>query len=261
MKCCICGTVRNCAPYLSKIFNTIEKIGTLFEDYVVILYYDKSFDNTLQLITEYMQTNSKVKLYINSQQLSPYRTHRIAKGRNKCIQIIRNNFKDYEYFIMMDMDDICSKNIKLNVLVDALNMDVSMWDSLSFNHPDGYYDLWALSKRPFIFSCHHFAKSGDLWQTYIENVIKECPPGSLIPCYSAFNGFAIYRTQKFLNCSYNGQFKYNYISPKLLLENIAVAGNMKVNRQYEDCEHRSFHFQAIRENGAQIRISPLCLFG
>ena len=45
-----------------------------------------------------------------------------------------------------------------------------------------------------------------------------------------------------------------------LLENMAIAGNMHVGKQKEDCEHRSFHFQAIRENNAQIRISPLCLF-
>ena len=53
---------------------------------------------------------------------------------------------------------------------------------------------------------------------------------------------------------------YDYIPKQLLLENIAIAGNMHVGKQKEDCEHRSFHFQAIQENNAQIRILPLCLF-
>ena len=260
MKCCICGTIKNCGPYLSKIFNTIEKIGTLFDDYVIILYYDVSEDNTLQKIQDYMQKNDRVKLYINKQTLSSYRTHRIAKGRNQCITIIKNNYSDYEYFIMMDMDDRCAGNIKLDVLVDALNIKFGQWDSLSFNHPTGYYDTWALSKRPFIFSCHHFAKSADLWRQYIVKLIEKWPTNTLIPCYSAFNGFAIYKTQKFLNCKYDGRFKYDYIPKQLLLENMAIAGNMHVGKQKEDCEHRSFHFQAIRKNNAQIRISPLCLF-
>ena len=27
MKCCICGPVRNCEPFLDKVFENIEKIG------------------------------------------------------------------------------------------------------------------------------------------------------------------------------------------------------------------------------------------
>jgi len=46
MKCCICGTVRDCGMYLDNIFGIMEKIATLFEDYRIILYYDKSNDNT-----------------------------------------------------------------------------------------------------------------------------------------------------------------------------------------------------------------------
>ena len=56
MKCCICGTVRNCGPYLDKIFNNMELVGSLFKDYRIILYYDKSNDNTLQKIKEYKTT-------------------------------------------------------------------------------------------------------------------------------------------------------------------------------------------------------------
>ena len=40
MKCCICGTVRNCGKYLDNIFSIMEQIETLFEDYKIILYYD-----------------------------------------------------------------------------------------------------------------------------------------------------------------------------------------------------------------------------
>ena len=47
MKCCICGPVRNCEPFLDTVFSNIEKIGALFDDYQIIVYYDKSNDNTL----------------------------------------------------------------------------------------------------------------------------------------------------------------------------------------------------------------------
>ena len=48
MNCCIRGTVKNVGPYLDKIFSNIEQLGALFENYVIIFYYDHSTDNTLQ---------------------------------------------------------------------------------------------------------------------------------------------------------------------------------------------------------------------
>ena len=53
MKCCICGPVRNCGPFLDKVLQNIEKIGELFEDYEILIYYDKSNDNSLTKLKEY----------------------------------------------------------------------------------------------------------------------------------------------------------------------------------------------------------------
>ena len=93
MKCCICGAIKNCAPYLDKIFKNMEKIGSLFEDYIIILYYDHSNDGTLQKIKQYQQINEKLKFYVNIVEISPYRTHRIANARNGCLQMIRGSHK------------------------------------------------------------------------------------------------------------------------------------------------------------------------
>ncbi len=38
MNCCICGPVKNCGPFLDKIFENMEKIGSLFDDYQIIIY-------------------------------------------------------------------------------------------------------------------------------------------------------------------------------------------------------------------------------
>lgn len=257
MKCCICGTVKNCGKYLDRIFANMEAIGALFEDYSIVLYYDNSNDDTLQKITEYQRKNAKCIYYVNPSPTSQFRTHNIAKGRNYCIQYIKRNFADYEYFIMMDCDDVCSNKIRPNVLRDMLSRDD--WDSVSFNKSD-YYDLWALSIRPYIFSCHNFNNGVTLWKNFINKIIKNTPKTALIPCASAFNGFAIYRTNKFLNCAYDGRFRTDYIPIKILNENILQAGKITFYQRHQDCEHRHFHFQAIALNRARIRISPLCLF-
>ena len=257
MKCCICGTVRNCGKYLDKIFKNMEIISTLFEDYFIILYYDESNDNTLKKLKEYQQKNIKLILHINTEPLLEYRTHRIAKGRNKCLEIMRQNYDDYDYFIMMDCDDRCSYNIKRRLLEYYLKR--KDWDSLSFKHPAGYYDSWALSKRPFVLSCHHF-KDNAIGIRFINNIIQKTPINGLITCLSAFNGFAIYRKKKFDNCYYDGKFRLDYIPQALIDENITYAGSMDLSQDKEDCEHRFFHINAVVNNNARIRISPLSLF-
>lgn len=263
MKCCICGTVRNCSKYLDKIFENMELVGGLFEDYAIILYYDKSNDNTLDKLKSYEASSNKMNLYINEEPLLPYRTYRIAKGRNKCIDIIREKYSDFEYFIMMDCDNRCTKKLKLALLEGYLKRDD--WDALSFNHPDGYYDTWAFSKPPFVLSCHHFhdAMQG---QRMINQLIQKTPKNQLISCISAFNGFAIYRANKFIDCYYDGRLRFDYIPKNLIELNFKYAGKMHFNKNTqddkhkEDCEHRHFHFQAVMKNNAKIRIAPVCLF-
>ena len=54
MKCCICGAVKNCEKYLTNVLKNMELIGSLFEDYDVILFYDNSTDNTLNIFVKYI---------------------------------------------------------------------------------------------------------------------------------------------------------------------------------------------------------------
>lgn len=256
MSCCICGTVRNCGNYLDKIFQNMERIGTIFKNYKIYLYYDKSDDNTLNKLTEYKNKNKNFEYYVNDNLLAE-RTYRIAMGRNKCLEYIKNECKDYEYFIMMDCDDRCAKDIKLNVLKYYLSN--GNWDCLTFDHPDGYYDTWALSIYPYVLSCHHFSNHSE-GQKLVQRLIYKCPKNKLIPCYSAFNGFGIYRKNKFINCKYDGRFRTDYIPKRIIYENLKRVGKMNQNLKHIDCEHRSFHFEAIFKNRARIRISPLKLF-
>jgi|Laugresbdmm110sn_2_1035109.scaffolds.fasta_scaffold03824_4 hypothetical protein len=259
MNCCICGPVKNCGPYLNKVLENIEKIGNMFNNYTIIIYYDKSEDDSLEKLMKYKNKNQRLELFINNTPVSSYRTHNIANARNRILDRIRNKYSNFDYFIMMDFDDRCALDINLDVINKMLKR--SDWDSVSFDHPtEGYYDFWALSIRPYVLSCHHF-QNKLLGLNKIINLINSADKNSLIPCWSAFNGFAIYRTEKFLNCFYDGRFRHDYIPKKLIVENINYAGPIDNSVQKnEDCEHRHFHFQAILQNNARIRISPLQVF-
>ena len=257
-KCCICGTVKNCATYLNKVFQNIETIGNLFEDYRIIIAYDKSNDDSLQILQDYNQQTNKLILHIENEPLTQYRTHNIARARNKCLDIIRNKFNGFEYFIMIDCDDVCFNLVTVEPIIYYCNISTE-WDALSFNKQP-YYDTWALSKYPFVFSNMHF-KNPEIYGTFIETIIKNTPPHTLIPCISAFNGFAIYRTNKFINYYYDPKPRLDLIPTNLIEKNIQLCGPMYLKNKAAivDCEHRSFHLMAIN-NGARIRIAPEVIF-
>ena len=257
-KCCICGTVKNCGPYLNKVFQNIEAIGKIFDDYRIIIAYDHSNDNSLEILQDYQLKNNKFILHIENNPPTPYRTHNIARARNKCLDVIRNIFNDYEYFIMIDCDDVCSKPVNIEYILYYLSINTD-WDALSFNK-EPYYDTWALSKFPYVFSNMHF-KNPEGYGEFIENIIQKTPKRTLIPCLSAFNGFAIYRTNKFINYYYDPRPRLDLIPKHLIEKNIELCGPifLKGKAAIVDCEHRSFHFMAIN-NGARIRIAPEIIF-
>ena len=263
-KCCICGTVKNCAPFLEKVFKNIETIGKIFDDYKIIISYDNSVDDSLAILRKFQHVyTEKLILHIGTEPLSEYRVYNIVKARNACLNVIREKLSDYEYFIMMDCDDVCANKVNLDVLaryLDANNSFIDKWDALSFiTRP--YYDVWAFSKYPYSYGCMHF-KDWQAWGSFIEKIILETPPGELIPCLSAFNGFAIYKTNKFINCVYEGIPRFDLIPPHLLKINEKIAGPiwLKGKAALIDCEHRGFHLQAITRFKAKNMIANCFLF-
>jgi hypothetical protein len=242
----------------------METIGQLFKDYAIFLYYDVSSDNTLDILQAYHNLHpERMSFYINEEPLLPLRTHRIAKGRNICLETIRKKYSDFPYFIVMDCDNVCSGTVNVDVLRNSLQR--TDWECLSFFR-DPYYDIWALSIAPFYLSCWHFhpgKKRVLTMQKFIQKKIKKMPLDTLLPCKSAFNGFAIYRTKYFLDCYYDGSFQlelWDKQTVKNCLQEAFKDGFSFHKERKEDCEHRSFHLMSIEKHNSRIRISPSILF-
>jgi hypothetical protein len=265
-KCCICTAVKDVGSYLPAIFANMEKIGNVFEDYRVVFFYDTSdlcYDNTLDVIKEYQTRNSKVSLIVNPTPLAnATKTHKLAHARNACLQYIREQCPTFQYFVVMDADDVSISPIKVDRLKKYLKR--SDWDALSFTRSQ-YYDLWALSMKELIYSFWHFQKPHALqvYQNAIDSALRDCPAGGLVEVYSAFGGFAIYRTAKFIDCVYDGTPRLDLIPPFLLKKNIELCGPISPYQwdgPDQDCEHRVFHIMAKIKNNAKIAIAPESLF-
>lgn len=268
MNCCICGPVKNCGKYLDKVFKNIEKIGSIFDDYKIVLFYDKSTDDTLEKLKKYQAKNQRLLFYVNKYPQSAYRTHNIAIARNSCLSYVRKNAEQYPFFIMMDMDDVNCKNVNTDVLKKYLIRND--WDGLSFNTTPKYYDIWGLSIYPFCFSYNHFNNNVQNYyviQNYITEKLNKLKHGELLQCISSFNGFSIYRTNMFMNSYYDGRIRLDLVPNKFLEAHSKASNSRLVYKDYghvkgyaEDCEHRAFHLLAINKNNARIMISPEVLF-
>jgi len=260
MSCVICGTVRNCARYLRNIFVNMKKIGSLFNKYHIIICYDNSHDNSLYLIHEFAKHNSNVIVHNNTDVLFKDRTANLSKARNTYLNIIREKFIDYDYFIVMDCDDVCSSSIQLNTLKFHLSQS-DKWDGLTFNKKS-YYDIWALSLNPFYVNCHWFYNY-DVYTKYITNLLRNCSSNKYVSCLSSFNGFAIYKTSYFINGIYSDKTIDNlkYIPNKKINSNLKIMNNkIKPKLIIVDCEHKIFHYEAVLKNKARLKISPNILF-
>ena len=268
----ICGCVRNCETHLDDAFQTIQLLQSLFAETHIIMAYDDSGDNTLSKLTKYKDTfGDKMTILLNSNPLSSIRTENIANARNSLIRKMRelNNgdSDDFEYFIMMDMDNACDHALDLDVIRRTFQKN-GKWDAISFNRP-GYYDAWALSISPYIYSCWGWHDPGPVIQNmreYVTDKLNGLAKDELLECRSAFNGFAIYKTDPFLQCTYSWRMPKQYMSSAELQENYQSLNFMgthsDLNSQTDepDCEHRSFHMEAVAEYGAKIRISPEMAF-
>jgi len=144
----------------------------------------------------------------------------------------------------------------------------SDWDALSFNRED-YYDIWALMYNNIKYHCmgygNHILDCHDIvcyTRNDITQKLAELKDNCLFECTSAFNGFAIYRTNKFYNTYYDGEYKniklyitdeeredtFNFFSK--IFPNTTINKNM-----IEHCEHLFYHIRAIAKNNARIRIA------
>jgi hypothetical protein len=273
---CICLCVYNNEKGLPYVLNNIKKLDNIFNTKILV-FYDHSNDKSLSILNDYNNNNNNMEIIINNnkksrtrmglimnnKKKSRARTENIAFARNKLLQLIRDKYNKYEYFIMMDSNEYaCVGDIKIDIIKETLSMN--NWDCISFDREAGYYDTWALSFEPYIYSFFHFNNSGHVVSmmrnefTILLNKYKQSD--ELMPVYSAFNGFAIYKTNKFLNCNYSANIDLSLFPLESIKKEEKLTGESIIFRKTNDCEHRHFHLEAIKKNSALIRISTKSVF-
>lgn len=263
MNIALCFCVRNCAKYLPSIFRNIELLKKLNFKIFCVFVYDNCSDNSEQILLKYKNNNDNI-IIKNIINISLLRTERIAKARNVCLNIVYNELKDIRFHFMIDADDVCFGEWNIDIINKYLNrFDDEKWDCVSFNKHD-YYDIWALLYDDFKNHCWGFGeKSSKITNSMKEDIIKKlkfCESEEL-NVYSAFNGFAIYKTERFKGFYYDGLYKNfkKLITDNERIKTIEAIKNIfnldaKIYETYECCEHLFYHLTAFKE-GRTIIIS------
>jgi hypothetical protein len=277
---CVYNNERGLPSVLSNIVKLSE--SKLFHKITIVAFYDSSSDKSYSILESFKNQHSK-SVFSNelietviisnhkkelrmsfgnaSRVMDKSRTTRIAAARNEILNYIRRSLQlrgiYNEYFIMMDSNEYaCVGQMNIDTLRSALERS-DEWDGISFDREAGYYDYWALSFDPHIYSFYHVQNKNETLQSMVTSFATKLNAArdsqDLIPVYSAFNGFAIYKTSMFLNCSYSSMI-HIHLFPKQLIP-AKILYNFK-----NDCEHRKFHLEAIKKNGARIMVSPLSIF-
>lgn len=167
-KIVIGGCARNVQQYLPLVFNNILKVCKIFSDCRIIIYHDKSKDYTLYYLEDYEKAfNGKLNLINHTKYVSRYRTHRLAFGRNKVVEMIENQFGDFDLFINLDLDDVSSNPINIDNLIKTIQLE-DKYDVASFARSDGYYDIWALRYDKFLVNQHDISKNDEVVVDYIK---------------------------------------------------------------------------------------------
>ena len=273
MNIALCFCVgKNAQPYLYKIFRNIEllKNSNKNNNIYCVFVYDRC-DKNESILKEYQNKNENVIIKKDKNGVSNYRTVRIADVRNMCLDIVYNELPNIIYHIMIDSDDAVCKEWDIGVINNYLNnFDNDDWDCISFNS-NNYYDMWALLFEDFKWHCHGFGTKSKTIISIMCNELKNKLNNSIsnsIEVISAFNGFCIYKTDRFKGYYYCGLLSNLEL---LVTENeknkikqiFKEKYNMDVECKgsifnYQVCEHIFYNFSAFND-GRKIKISKFLL--
>jgi hypothetical protein len=258
----IVGTLKNSSEFLDAIFLNFLTLESIFSKVFYIFVENDSKDNTKEKLNNWGKYKDRFKL-ISFDGLDEYeknRTIRLEITRNAYISAIKENSNitsNYDYVLIIDMDDISTYALEKISIVKAINFlnsddrNAAVFANQLFN----YYDLWALR--------HETLCPFDFWQRVLINVLqgksdqdafdavysqlpkyfsKESKP---IKVDSAFGGLGIYKMKYILKneAKYKG---YDYLFYLNESPNFT---------KLQACEHVSFHL-GIKAIGGELYIHP-----
>lgn len=231
----IVGTAKNIEKYLPETIKKLEMIANLFYQHQIIIYENDSKDKTLSILKEWKSSREDkydIKI-ISEKNIRGRRTHVLSRARNL---LLKEALKyEYEYFIVVDLDDVITDLDEEGILSSFEQNDKVDWAGIGGNQ-NIYYDIWALrTKDDWLkfdwMEC--YSKLKDYNHCCISRHREINPNDEMIEVDSCFGGIMIYKTKYIKDSYYYGG---------------------EINK--EVCEHVNFNHQIRLKNNGRLFINP-----
>jgi hypothetical protein len=200
------GGIHNREQIIKDVFRNIKKIGDLFLETRLILIESNSHDNVINDVRENKSLLGDTKLTLYSLGNLNYNTRmeKISNSRNFYLNIIEEEFNDYDYLYVIDFNETNVEPYNIAGILSNFEIEED-WNMVCANQEQIYYDLYALRHDTWMpFNCwsmignrpefisEEIAKNIYLKSRFI-NLPKNLNP---IKVTSAFGGSAFIKINK-----------------------------------------------------------------
>jgi hypothetical protein len=262
----LCAT-RDSAPFLRDALANIQNISGLFSEAVIAVFENDSRDSTKALLNTWAEGNRRARIFnldgLAAQQT--LRTVRLASVRNLAIAYAKEQFRDFDYVLFFDADDVSAFQVSSESMRKSLAfLDGDQKCAGVFANQEGcYYDLWALR--------HGVLCPGDIWEDVADYALAHHSPDQVafdrmfrprilnisaddspISVTSAFGGLGIYKMGSVL------RNRRQYVGQKLKF--VSLLDGKKECFGWQVCDHVAFN-EGFIENGETLHILPWLING
>jgi hypothetical protein len=226
----IVGLVRNLETKLENNIYKLCDLGQKAKNYQILLFENDSQDQTVEKLKTLRQNNSHIDFKshtLNRPHFGPTkeieRTTALAEYRNALKLQVSENYRDYDYTIVCDMD---FKDININGIYNSFGW-FSLLHTIDAIAGNSFEQKYMLNKhKPSLWNYDSWAFRYMWWTNlYLtdETIINQSSNGlysydpniwfgffipplgsNLIPVNSAFGGMTIYKTNRYITGEYSG---------------------------------------------------------
>lgn len=209
---------RDCADSLCRNIPRVEELGSLFDDYNVLVYENDSKDGTTERLQKWATENDHVTAVCETTQQTtipcksahcPYpsksvtRIAKMAGFRNRLLDEIKSRYTP-DYFVFIDID---IENFDPTSIVAAMHEAPKGWGGLFASGHVYFAESGGHEKAsPFQYDTYAFMQEGVNYRetrgwivsSNFHNITAYVADENLskvayLPCSSAFNGIGVYR--------------------------------------------------------------------
>ena len=258
------GLAQSCAQHLPAALRNIDNMATLASSAAFLFLENDSTDNTKAILNAWGSNRSNFTL-LNFDGLNGIgvRTVKLEILRNAYVECLRHykNLKEYDYAILIDMDDMATWPVDTSELAKAVQFIQAdpQVAAVFANQLGSYYDVWAFRHTDFCPSdaweevidyknAHPKISDEEAFnQTFKKRVHSFAPTMKPFEVDSAFGGLGIYRM------SYILKNPNPYLGSKI--KSLPTQdGLFKVSRLMI-CEHVHFN-KGIKNLGGKLFVWP-----